>query len=382
MISRIASSKLKELAGQFKSVALIGPRQSGKTTLARHVFKNKQYVSLENPDTRKFAIEDPRAFLSLYPDGAILDEAQRAPELFSYLQQILDETTTPGKFIITGSNNFLLQESISQSLAGRIAYLYLLPFSIDELKGTGSGSLQDMIYKGFYPPVYDQPVASSKWYSDYIRTYIERDVRQIKNITDLNVFEKFLRLCAGRVGQLLNMKSMAVETGVDNKTIASWIGVLESAFILFRLQPHHSSFNKRIVKMPKLYFYDTGLACSLLGIQKKEQLDFHFMAGPLFENFIISDVIKSRYNNAMNSNLFFWRDNTGHEIDMLIENPDGLYPVEIKYGRTVTQEFFKGLIFWQKISHSLPGTVVYGGEEYQARSNGLNVLPWKRAGEL
>jgi uncharacterized protein len=380
MINRTAEATLKELAGQFKSVALVGPRQSGKTTLARHVFNDKQYVSLENPDTRKFAIEDPRAFLALYADGAVFDEAQRAPELFSYFQQILDETRTPGKFIITGSNNFLLQESISQSLAGRVGYLFLLPFSSSEL--TGNWQVQDLIFRGQYPPVYDQPVDPAKWYSDYIRTYVERDVRQIKNITDLIAFEKFLRLCAGRIGQLLNMNSLAVETGVDHKTIASWIGVLESAFIIFRLQPHHASFNKRIVKMPKLYFYDTGLACSLLGIQKKVQLDYHHMTGSLFENFVITELIKARYNKGLNSNLFFWRDNTGHEIDILVDTPDGLYPVEIKYGRTINPEFFKGLLFWQKISNSSSGTVIYGGEEYQQRSNGIKILPWRRAGEL
>lgn len=382
MISRTAAIKLKELATQFKSVALIGPRQSGKTTLARHVFSKKPYVSLENPDTRRFALEDPRSFLALYPQGAILDEAQRAPELFSYLQQILDEDNTKGKFIITGSNNFLLQESISQSLAGRIAYLFLLPFSIAELHKEEITSLQQVIFKGFYPPVWDQPVESGKWYADYIRTYIERDVRQLKNITDLNTFERFLRLCAGRTGQLLNMNSLALETGVDNKTVNSWIGVLESGFILFRLQPHHVNFNKRIVKMPKLYFYDTGLVCALLGIQHPGQLDYHHMTGALFENMVISELIKSRYNKALNSNLFFWRDNVGHEIDILIENAAENFPIEIKYGKTVTPEFFKGLIYWQKISKIQSGAVIYGGPEFQQRSNGIEVFPWSRAGEL
>ncbi len=382
MISRTAAIKLKALATQFKSVALIGPRQSGKTTLARHVFSKKPYVSLENPDTRRFALEDPRSFLALYPEGAILDEAQRAPELFSYLQQILDEDDTKGKFIITGSNNFLLQESISQSLAGRIAYLFLLPFSIAELHKEEITSLQQLIFKGFYPPVWDQPVESGKWYADYIRTYIERDVRQLKNITDLNTFERFLRLCAGRTGQLLNMNSLALETGVDNKTVNSWIGVLESGFILFRLQPHHVNFNKRIVKMPKLYFYDTGLVCALLGIQHPGQLDYHHMTGALFENMVISELIKSRYNKALNSNLYFWRDNVGHEIDILVENPVENFPIEIKYGKTITPEFFKGLLYWQKISKIQSGAVIYGGPEFQLRSNGIEVFPWSRAGEL
>lgn len=380
MISRTAAIKLKELATQFKSVALIGPRQSGKTTLARHVFNSKPYVSLENPDTRRFALDDPRSFLAMYPEGAILDEAQRAPELFSYLQQILDEDNAKGKFVITGSNNFLLQESISQSLAGRVAYMYLLPFSISEL-GTEIPSLQHVIFKGLYPPVWDQPVESGEWYADYIRTYIERDVRQVKNITDLYAFERFLRLCAGRTGQLLNMNSLALEAGVDNKTVNSWIGVLESGFILFRLQPHHVNFNKRIVKMPKLYFYDTGLVCALLGIQHAGQLDYHHMTGALFENMIISELIKSRYNKALNSNLFFWRDNVGHEIDILVENPVENFPVEIKFGKTITPEFFKGLLYWQKISKTASGAVIYGGQEFQKRSNGLEVIPWNSVGE-
>jgi len=382
MIKRDAEPKLLQLSQQFKAVALVGPRQSGKTTLAKHVFGHKPYVSLENPDTRRFALDDPRSFLGQFPDGAILDEAQRAPELFSYLQQILDEDSTPGKFIITGSNNFLLQESISQSLAGRIAYLFLLPFTISELKNHNIINLQELIFKGTYPAVYDQPVDPDKWYSDYIRTYIERDVRQVKNITDLNAFERFLRLCAGRIGQLLNMSNLAIESGVDSKTIASWIGILENGFVLFRLQPHHANFNKRIVKMPKLYFYDTGLACSLLGIHNPQQLDYHHMAGSLFENLILSELIKSRYNKARSNNLYFWRDNVGHELDILIENPDGLFPVEIKYGKTITQEFFKGLLFWHKISKIQNGAVIYGGDKAQKRSNGVEIIPWNKAGDL
>lgn len=382
MIKRDAESKLLQLSQQFKAVSLVGPRQSGKTTLAKHVFGDKPYISLENPDTRRFALEDPRSFLGQFPDGAILDEAQRAPELFSYLQQILDEDDTRGKFIITGSNNFLLQESISQSLAGRIAYLFLLPFAISELPGREIINLQELVFRGTYPPIYDQPVDPDKWYSDYIRTYIERDVRQLKNITDLNAFERFLRLCAGRIGQLLNMSNLAIETGVDSKTIASWIGVLESGFIIHRLQPHHTNFNKRIVKMPKLYFYDTGLACAFLGIQNAKQLDYHHLAGSLFENLVISELIKTRYNKAQNHNLFFWRDNVGHEIDIIIENPDGLFPVEIKYGKTITPEFFKSLLFWHKISNTQNGTVVYGGEIPQKRSNGLEIVPWNKSGGL
>jgi len=253
MIFRKAEHEIRNLAAQFKAVAVVGPRQSGKTTLVRSVFDHIPYVNLENPDIRRYALDDPRGFLSNYPQGAILDEAQRVPELFSYLQQILDETATHGLFIITGSNNFLLQESISQSLAGRVGYMYLLPLSFEEI-GDKNFNSNVLLFKGGYPTLYNEETDTVKWYANYIRTYVERDVRMLKNITDLIAFERFLRLCAGRIGQLLNMSSLAVEVGVDVKTIGSWISVLEASFIVFRLQPYHESFNKRIVKMPKLYF--------------------------------------------------------------------------------------------------------------------------------
>lgn len=378
MINRDAEKELINLSRQFKAVALVGPRQSGKTTLSQYIFKDLPYINLENPDYRRFALDDPRGFLAQFSNGVLLDEAQRTPEIFSYFQQILDETAVTGKFIITGSNNFLLQENISQSLAGRIAYLYLLPFALSELPEQYSSDLSNLLVKGFYPPIYDQSVSAEKWLSNYIRTYIERDVRQIKNITDLNAFERFVRLCAGRVGQLLNMNNLALETGVDNKTIASWIGILESSFILFLLQPHHTNFNKRIVKMPKLYFYDTGLVSYLLGIQDNTQLKFHPLAGGLFENFIISELQKTIFNRGINQKLYFWRDNTGHEIDIIIEKPEGLFPVEIKSGMTITTEYFKGLHFWQKISGTKSGIVIYSGEIGQKRSDGIEVMSWKQ----
>jgi predicted AAA+ superfamily ATPase len=382
MIKREAETELRILAKQFKAVAVVGPRQSGKTTLTRDVFRDKPYVSLENPDIRRFALDDPRGFLSQYKTGAVIDEVQRVPELFSYLQQILDEDDKRGKFILTGSNNFLLQESISQSLAGRIAYLYLLPFTVSELPAQEANNLHELMFRGFYPPLYDQPVDTDKWYSNYIRTYIERDVRQIKNITDLNTFERFLRLCAGRTGQLLNMNSLAIESGVDNKTIASWIGVLESSFIMYRLHPHHSNFNKRIVKMPKIYFYDTGLTCALLGIQNAGQLNYHPLFGNLFENFTIGELLKHRYNQAKGNNLYFWRDNTGHEIDIIIETMKKLYPVEIKSGKTITDKFFKGILYWFKISGEKSGAIVYTGESGQKRSNNIEIVPWNKLNSL
>ena len=376
LLTRTAEKELRTLAGQFKAVAVVGPRQSGKTTLVRMAFPDKAYVSLENPDTRRFAIEDPRGFIAGYPDGAILDEIQRTPDIFSYLQQVLDENKGKGRFIITGSNNFLLQENISQSLAGRVGYLYLLPLSIDELP-KHKLSVNEQIHKGFYPAIYEQEGQTdvSKYYLNYIRTYIERDVRLIRNVTDLYTFERFLRLCAGRTGQLLNMNSLAVETGVGNKTIGAWLSVLEASFVVFRLQPYHKNYNRRIVKMPKLYFYDTGVASALLGIENPAQLALHPFRGGLFENMIIVDFLKSRYNKGNPNNLYFWRDSLGTEIDLLVEKANSLLPIEIKSGQTITDDYFKSMSAWLRISGMEKGWVIYAGDEKQVRSNGITVLP-------
>lgn len=376
LITRTAEKELRTLAGQFKAVAVVGPRQSGKTTLVRMAFPDKAYVSLENPDTRRFAIEDPRGFIAGYPDGAILDEIQRTPDIFSYLQQVLDENKGKGRFIITGSNNFLLQENISQSLAGRVGYLYLLPLSINELP-KHKLSVNEQIHKGFYPAMYEQEGQTEvgKYYLNYIRTYIEWDVRLIRNVTDLYTFERFLRLCAGRTGQLLNMNSLAVETGVDNKTIGAWLSVLEASFVVFRLQPYHKNYNKRIVKMPKLYFYDTGVASALLGIENPDQLALHPFRGGLFENMIIVDFLKSRYNKGKPNNLYFWRDSLGTEIDLLVEKANSLLPIEIKSGQTITDDYFKSMSAWLRISGMEKGWVIYAGDEKQVRSNGITVLP-------
>ncbi len=376
MIYREAEEELKLLAAQFKAVAVTGPRQSGKTTLVRKVFHDKPYVNLENPDIRKFAMEDPRGFLSNYPEGAVLDEVQRVPDLFSYLQQVLDEQDVTGLFILTGSNNFLLQGNISQSLAGRVGYLFLLPLSLSEIKKEVENADQ-FLFTGGYPVLYSTGTDPAKFYANYIRTYVERDVRLLKNITDLFLFERFLRLCAGRIGQMLNMSSLAVEIGVDVKTVSSWIGVLEASFITFRLQPYYKNFNKRIVKMPKLYFYDTGLAVSLLGFGDTSQLMLHPFRGSLFENMIILEFFKKRYNSGNLNNLFFWRDNTGNEIDLLVENGRKLLPVEIKSGQTISDEFFKGLRFWNKLTQTAGGYLIYGGEIPQMRSGGINVVPFR-----
>ncbi|MHA8050403.1 ATP-binding protein [Aquirufa sp. ROCK-SH2] len=372
---REAEEKVLQMAKDFKAIAIVGPRQSGKTTLVKKIFPDKKYVNFENPDIRQFAIEDPRGFLSNYLEGAIFDEIQRVPHLFSYLQQIIDESQKMGMFILTGSNNFLLQENISQSLAGRIAYLNLLPFTLKEINEPEL-PLNELLLKGSYPPVYQQAIDTQQWYANYIRTYVERDVRLIKNITNLYLFERFIKLCAGRIGQLLNMNSLAIELGVDNKTIAAWISVLETSFVVFRLQPYHQNYNKRITKMSKLYFYDTGLACNLLGIQTAEQLDFHPFKGAIFENWVVLEFLKKRFNQGKSNNLYFWRDSAGNEVDLLIDNGNQILPVEIKSGQTITNQFFKGLLYWNKITESTGGTLIYAGTENQMRSHEMRVVPY------
>ncbi len=384
MITRIAQRKLLNLSKQFKVVAVTGPRQSGKTTLVKSLFPSYTYISLENPDSRRFALEDPRGFLASRGEFAIFDEVQRVPELFSYLQEIVDNSNQKGKYILTGSNNFLLQQNISQSLAGRVGYINLMPFSISELSDGGFNVADEnkLMFDGFYPPIYDQKIASSDWCKNYLRTYVERDVRQLKNITDLIVFDRFVKLCAGRVGQELNMSALANETGVDMKTIQSWIGILENSFVIFLLKPYYQNFNKTIVKRPKLYFYDTGLVCSLLGLTDPAQLVAHFIRGSLFENLIVVELLKNRSNQGENINLFYWRDKTGHEVDIVIDDAGKLLPIEIKSGKTINSDYFKNLIYWNKLSGADQGLVIYGGDQNQKRSNGMQVLSWNAISKL
>jgi len=379
MIQRIAKVKLIDLASKFKAVAVTGARQTGKTTLVKQVFKSKPYVSLENPDTRNFALEDPRGFLETYPNGAILDEVQRVPALFSYLQEVLDNSKVKGLFILSGSNNFLLQQTISQTLAGRVGFINLLPFSISELKKAKLLPTDDdtLMLKGFYPPIYDQKIPPADWCPNYIRTYIEKDVRQIKNITDLIVFERFIKLLAGRSGQELNNSALAVETGVDVKTIQSWIGILESSFIIYLLKPHHKNFNKTIVKRPKVYFYDSAIVCYLLGIRDNTQLQTHPLRGAIFEGMVVTELIKKRTNAGLPINLFYWRDKTGHEIDIIIDNAGKLTPIEIKSCKTINTEFFKNMDYWSNLSNAKKSIVLYAGAQNQKRSNGRKTLNWR-----
>jgi predicted AAA+ superfamily ATPase len=343
------------------------------------VFPKKPYVSLENPDTLEFAKTDPRGFLSQYKDGAILDEIQRAPHLFSFLQQLLDETKKKGLFILTGSNNFLLQENITQTLAGRIAYLQLLPLSLRELKESKKLKAAYIwhILNGGYPEVIAKKINPADWYPGYLNTYAERDVRQLKNISNLSQFTKLLRLCAGRTGQLLNMTSLGNDCGIDQKTVMAWLSILQSSFIIYLLKPYHGSFNKRIMKTQKLYFYDTGVACALLGISNARQITTHAMKGPLFENMILSELLKERLNKGQQDNLYYWRDKTGNEVDILIDNAGKLTALELKAGETISQDFFKGLNYFSSLTKKpIEKQLIYGGKIKQKRSDNTQVKPW------
>jgi len=385
MIARKALSTILELAQGYPFIALTGPRQSGKTTLSRAAFPDKPYVSLEDLDTREFAASDPRRFLARYPDGAILDEAQRVPELFSYLQTHADMDGRMGLYILTGSQQFGLLSGISQSLAGRVGMVQLLPFSSGELQGAGRlpENLDTLLYKGSYPPLYDRQLSPLQWYAGYVTTYLERDVRQLLNVRDLTLFQRFLRLCAGRTGQLLNLSSMANDCGITHNTAKAWISILEASYILFLLPLHHRNFNKRLVKTPKLYFYDTGLAAWLLGIQSADQLAIHPQRGALFETWVVGELLKGRYNRALPSNLFFWRDNTGNEVDVIVDLGLTLVPMEIKSGQTINPDYFSGLRKWLAWAGAEAGKswLFYGGNESQGRKDG-EVVPWRGVAEV
>lgn len=384
MITREAQIKLLELSNSFKAIAVVGPRQTGKTTLVKTTFPSKPYYSLENPDIRNFAIDDPRGFLKTIPNGAILDEVQRVPELFSYLQEILDNSSDKGIFILTGSNNFLLQENISQSLAGRVAYLNLLPFTVNELKSASllSKTDEEILFKGFYPPIYDQNINPTDWLPNYIKTYIERDVRQIKNVTDLMVFEKFMRVLAGRTGQELNLTAIANEVDVNLKTIQSWIGILESSFIIYLLKPFYENYNKTIVKRPKIYFYDTGIVCSFLRISNATQLESHPLKGSIFETMVVVEMIKKYTNIGKTPPLFYWRDKSGHEIDIIVDGEKKLIPIEIKSSKTINNSFFKNIKYWNKLTKNDGSIIIYSGEQEQQRSDGMLVTNWQNISDI
>ncbi|MBI2415540.1 MAG: ATP-binding protein [Candidatus Kerfeldbacteria bacterium] len=381
MIIRSLETKLKQLAKQMPAIAVIGPRQSGKTTLVRKVFSNKPYVSLEDLDVREFAAIDPRGFLAQYQAGAIFDEIQRVPDLLSYVQTMIDHQQKNGQFILTGSHNYLLQQHISQTLAGRVAMLTLLPLSVEELVQANppNQALEQYLFSGSYPRIYDQKLDPTKWYQDYIQTYIERDVRLIKNISNLHAFQKFIKLCAGRIGQILNLSSLANDCGITHNTAKAWLSVLESSYLVFLLQPHHKNFSKRLIKMPKLYFYDTGLAAALLNITSLSELKTHYLYGSLFESFVITELMKKRFNAGLQPNCYFWRDRLGHEIDCILDQGEQLIPIEIKSGKTITADYFKGLQYWTSLAglSAEQGYVIYAGTETQKRKQG-RVLSWQQ----
>lgn len=379
LIPRTIESVLKSFAGMYPVVTITGPRQSGKTTLCRNVFATKPYANLEAPDTRQFAIDDPRGFLAQFPDGAIFDEIQRAPNLVSYLQPMVDEDQRNGRFILTGSQQFEVSNTINQSLAGRSALVKLLPFTIEEIQSTYSLTNADhLLYHGFYPRIWDKHLNPTQALGDYFETYIERDLRQLVTIKDLNLFQRFTKLCAGRVGQLLNANSLANDTGISHTTARNWLSLLEAGYIIFLLPPYHRNISKRLVKSPKLYFYDIGLAAFLLGIENEIHISRDPLRGSLFENMVVAEALKYRFNTGKKNNLYFYRDSKGNEVDLLLVNGPDIFPIEIKSGMTITRDYFKGLNHFTKSYPeriSAGSGLVYAGLEAQPRSD-VSVVPF------
>ncbi len=371
MIKRTLSDYAQYIFTKYPVITITGPRQSGKTTLAQQTFPDKPYANLENPVVRQFAIEDPIGFLNQYPQGAVLDEIQRAPELLSYLQVIVDDKKVNSLFILTGSRQFELMEKISQSLAGRTALLKLLPFTIKELETYKVESLDEIIFKGFYPRIYDQNIPPGQAYGDYFETYIERDLRQLVNIKNLNLFQRFVTLCAGRTGQLLNLSNLANDTGISHSTAREWITVLQASYIIYLLPPFYRNIKKRLVKSPKLYFYDVGLACWLCGIENIAHVKNHPLRGHLYENMAVIEALKYRYNLGKRDNLNFFRDSSGNEIDLIYNISHNLLPIEIKSGQTITSDYFKGLKKFKKFFPDLPygQLVIYAGDINQNRTD-------------
>ena len=377
MISRTLETVLKDLAGQYPVVTVTGPRQSGKTTLCRATFPEKPYVNLESPDIREFARSDPRGFLSSYPAGAILDEIQRVPQILSYLQPLIDERNEPGLYILTGSQQFEVMTTITQSLAGRTALLKLLPLSMEELHGAGiQPDIDRLLLTGFYPRIHAAGLNPTQALGDYVETYVERDIRQLTAVKDLALFEKFVRLCAGRVGQLLNLQSLGNDVGISHTTAKNWLTLLEASYVIFLLQPWHTNISKRQIKTPKLYFYDVGLASYLLGAENELHISRHPLRGNLFENLVVIEALKYRYNRGKRNNLHFWRDGKGNEVDLAIDSGSDVIPVEIKSGATIVEDFFKGLHhFAARLPQQPPASfLVYGGVERQKRSG---VTVWR-----
>lgn len=373
-IYRAITPFLTYATSKFPIVTVTGPRQSGKSTLLKNCFKDYQYITLENADIREMALMDPRGFLKKYSNHIILDEIQRVPQLMSYLQTHVDDENQPGMYLLAGSQSFLQMQGLSQSLAGRTALLTLLPFSRKELKAANllPDSIDSTLFQGMYPRIYNMDISPSFYYPSYIQTYVERDVRDILKVTDLNKFIRFIKLCAGRTGQILNMSALANETGITSTTAEGWLSVLEASYICYRLQPYYKNFNKRIIKAPKLYFYDTGLACNLLGITSPEQVSDFYLRGGLFENLVINQFIKNDYNSGKNPDLYYWRDSSGNEIDLINVNSTSVYAYEIKASATFHSDFFKTLDKWGHLASLSPDNlnVIYTGDDTISTSKG------------
>jgi predicted AAA+ superfamily ATPase len=386
MITRDLSDKIKAAARQFPIVCVMGPRQSGKTTLVKHLFPKAQYFSFEDPDVRARVRQDIRGFLTASKNVMIIDEAQRVPEVFSYVQSVVDERGKNGQFIFTGSQNYLLLEKVTQSLAGRVAILKLYPLSFAEIQQADKGniSLEKLLQKGFYPAAWKQRVDIALLYSSYINTYLERDVRQVQNISSLSAFQNFLKMCAGRAGQILNLTSLGNDCGISHTTAKAWLSILESSFIIQLLQPYYENFNKRIVKSPKLYFTDTGLLCHLLDIENAKQIQTHYLKGAIFENFIFSELVKQYANKGKSAPVYYWRDKTGNEIDFLLPQIDKHILIEVKAGKTIHSDFYKGIKYYQNTIIKKVKTksfLIYNGDN-NISNEGIETIVWKELSNI
>lgn len=390
MIKRLITPQIDRLKKVFPVIVVTGPRQSGKTTLIKEIFPNYHYFNLENPETLSIVENDPAGFINANTQKIIIDEVQRVPQLLSYIQAVVDEQKIMGNFILSGSENLLLSKKINQSLAGRAAYVNLLPLSIEELKGykRTTDKVFKQVFTGLYPAIYDKGIKPIDYYDQYIATYVERDLKQISNITNLSLFRKFLALLAGRIGQLVNLSSLANDVGVAVNTIEGWISILEATYLVFRLQPYYENYGKRHIKSPKIYFTDTGLACRLLGLTTPTEVSKHYLVGGLFENFVIVELKKYILNHSKSAKLYFYRDSNGNEVDLLIDGGLSQIPVEIKSGATFSTEFLKGLEYWSKLRSEQPhtkevllGFVIYNGTQAHKTKN-YELIEWSNLNSL